>query len=107
MDLLDQLSEEFLQRCLEDLDSLWLMNAKPGDDNDNEDPEVCPNCGAEQCRITTIMEAIRDDVCTGRFDIHCAACGLSGVLYGRLYDQGLNPKGQPRGELSQSPYRLP
>jgi hypothetical protein len=107
MDLLDQLSEEVIQRCLEDLESLWLMGEKPGDDNDSEDLELCPNCGAEQCQIVSILQAIRDDICTGRFDLRCTLCGFSGVVYGRVYGHGFTPAGETRGAVSLSPYRLP
>jgi hypothetical protein len=104
MDLLDQLSDALIQNCLEHLEDLWLMGAKPGEDNDPEEPVRCPTCGAEQCKIVAILQAIRDDVCTGRFDLHCTLCGFAGVVYGRVYENA--PAGQPRGTVSLSPYHV-
>jgi hypothetical protein len=107
MGLLDQLSEEVIHGCLEQLEELWLSQAQPGDDFDDDALEPCPNCGVEQCQIVTILQAIRDDVCTGRFDLHCTLCEFSGVVYGRVYASDSIPTGQTRGEVSLSPYSLP
>lgn len=104
MDLLDQLPGELIHRCLEDVEGLWLMGAKPGDDLDSEELELCPNCGAEQCQVVTILQAIRDDFCTGRSDLRCTLCGFSGVVYGRVYALDSIPTGETRGAVSLSPY---
>lgn len=56
MDMLDQLSEQFIHRCLEDLEGLWVTGALPGDDDDNDALEVCPACGEETCQVLTVLQ---------------------------------------------------
>jgi hypothetical protein len=103
MDPLAHLSEPLIHRCLEDLDGLWVSGAQPGDDDDNDALEVCPACGEETCQVLTLLQVIRDDACTGRFNLHCPPCDFSGVIYA----PGLTPASSIRGAVSLEPYTLP
>jgi hypothetical protein len=107
MDLLDQCSELLIQDCLEHLDDLWKMGSVPGDDDagerDADDLADCPQCGGECCEVTTTLQAISDDACTGQFDLRCQRCAFTGVLYGFVCER----EDHPRAAVSLGPYTLP
>jgi hypothetical protein len=103
MDLLDQLSELLIAQCLEQLDELWKMGSVPGDDLDTDDLADCPQCGGEFCEVTTTLQAVSDDACTGRFDLRCQRCAFTAVLYGFVCER----EDHPRAAVSLGPYTLP